>query len=471
MIESEFIEKVKKTIDKYSMLDRGDKVVVAVSGGPDSVALLYLLKEIEKECELKLFVAHLNHKLRGKESDKDQEFVSGLAKKLGLKFYHKSLDVRKSAKRKKLSLEEGARVARYDYFNQIADRVKAQKVALGHNGDDQAETVLMRLIRGSGSLGLSGIPPKKGRLIRPLIEVKRDQIENFLRNRKINSRTDSSNLKAFFLRNKLRLKLLPLIQKEYNPKIKEVLSRTALLLSDEERYLRKKALDIYKECLSEKSHTEIVLDLKRFFNYDISLKRIVIRVCVEMLLGSLKKIGYKPTERLLDLVEREKTGKKIDFGKELFAYLSDEHLCFYKKEKRKTKSYVFNPPEEKKLRSLDLKVKSRILKSFSLEDIEKNKDFYQAFLDYDKLKSPLNFRSRKDGDKFKPLGMKGEKNLADFLIDKKVPPYKRDRVLLLISDEKIAWVVGYRIAEDFKITPKTKRALKIKIEKDGKNKA
>jgi len=465
----ELVEKVKKTIEKYSMLNEGDRVVVAVSGGPDSVALLYLLKQIENEYDLKLFVAHLNHKLRGKESDKDQEFVFKLAKKLGLKFYHKSLDVKKLAKRKKLSLEEGARVSRYDYLNLVATKIKAQKIALGHNADDQAETVLMRLIRGSGSLGLSGIPPKKKRLIRPLIEVKREEIENFLKAKKIRFRIDSSNLRLDFLRNKLRLKLLPLIEKEYNPKIKEVLARTSLLLSDEEKFLRNKAIELFKNSLVEKNEEEIILDLKSFFDYNKCLKRIIIRICLEELLGSLKKIGYKPTERVLDLLEEGKTGKKIDFGKKIYAYVSKDYLCLYREGEKKKKSFIFHLPKEKSRTLLGLKVKSQILNSFSITDIRKNQNLWQAFFDLDKLKSPLRLRSRKDGDWFTPLGMKGKKNLADFFIDNKTPVYKRDEVLLLVSGKKIAWVVGHRISEDFKVTKKTKKALKVKITKDEKD--
>lgn len=463
------LEKVKKTITKYSMLNKGDRVVVAVSGGPDSVALLYLLEEIKKEYDLKLFIAHLNHKLRGKESDYDQEFVFNLASKLGLKFYSKSFNVKKLAKKKRLSLEEGARVARYDYLNQVASKVKAQKIALGHTADDQAETVLMRLLRGSGSLGLSGIPPKGDKLIRPLIEVKREEVEGFLKGGKIKFRTDSSNLRPDFLRNKLRLKLLPLIEREYNPKIKKVLGRTSYLLSEEEKYLKKKALELFKKSLIEKNETEIILDLENFFDYDKSLKRIIIRICLERLEGSLKKIGFEPAERLLNLVEKGKTGKKIDFGKGLSSYVSKDYLCFYKNKKKKKHSFVFHPPGEKNLKSSGLKVKSQILEFFSLDDIEKNKDPYQAHLDLDKLKFPLRLRSRKDGDWFKPLGMKGKKNLSDFLIDKKIPSYKRDDVLLLVSDKKIAWVIGHRISEDFKVTEKTKKVLKIKVTKDGKD--
>lgn len=463
------LEKVKKTITKYSMLNKGDRVIVAVSGGPDSVALLYFFKEIEKEYDLKLFVAHLNHKLRGKESDKDQEFVLNLASELNLKVYSKSFDVKKLAKKKKLSLEEGARVARYDYLNQVASKLKAQKIALGHNTDDQAETVLMRLLRGSGSLGLSGIPPKVDKLIRPLIEVKREEVEDFLKSKKLKFRTDSSNLRPDFLRNKLRLKLLPLIEREYNPKIKKVLGRTSYLLSEEEKYLKKKALELFKKSLIEKNEKEIILDLKKFFDYDRSLKRIIIRTCLEKLEGSLKKIGFEPAERLLNLLEKGKTGKKIDFGKRLSSYVSKDYLCFYKEKKKKKHSFIFHSPEEKNLKSSGLEVKSQILEIFSLDDIEKNKDPYQAHLDLDKLKFPLKLRSRKDGDRFKPLGMKGKKNLSDFLIDKKIPSYKRDAVLLLVSDKKIAWVTGHRISEDFKVTEKTKKVLKVKIIKDGTN--
>ncbi|MGB2697476.1 MAG: tRNA lysidine(34) synthetase TilS, partial [Candidatus Zixiibacteriota bacterium] len=224
MKKIDLISKAKKTIDRYHMIKSGDKVVVAVSGGPDSVTLLLVLLELKKDFNLSLFIAHVNHKLRGKESDQDQGFVRKLASDLNIKLYTSSFQVKKEAKKMKLSVEECAREIRYNYLNKLADKLKAQKIALGHNFNDQAETVLIRLIRGSGSLGLSGIPPVKNKIIRPLIEIKREEIEAFLKKKKIPFRIDSSNLRTDYLRNKVRLKLLPILKKGYNPKIEEVLN-------------------------------------------------------------------------------------------------------------------------------------------------------------------------------------------------------------------------------------------------------
>ena len=468
------LSQVQKTISRYRMLNKRDKVVVACSGGPDSVALLYLLNELKEKLDLRLFVAHFNHKLRGKESDLDEKFVRKLASFLKLKIFVKSIEVKKEAKRRRLSLEECARVLRYGFLNQIADKIGAQRIALGHNSDDQAETVLMRLIRGSGSLGLSGIPPIKERIIRPLIEIKREEIEKFLTEKKIEYRIDSSNLRPDFLRNKVRLHLLPIIEKEYNPKIKEVLNRTAKILSAQERYLREEGLKCYRRVCLKEAEDKIILDLKRFFNYDISLKRIIIRLGLEKLKGDLTQFGFEPIESVLKLVEEKKSGKRVDLSKSsisgrkesIFADITKDHLAL-SKEKEKRYNFLISNFGKKNLNSLGLEINLEKLSDFSLAKIRRNKDQNVAYLDGDKLKFPLRLRSRKVGDSFKPLGFKGTKKVADFLVDKKVPRCERDKVLLLISNKKLAWIASFRISDEFKVTPPTKKVVKIKINEAG----
>lgn len=476
-----FIKKFKQTIACYDLLkippqaglEKGDKVLVAVSGGPDSVALLYALLEIKDELDLDLCVAHLNHKLRGRESDEDQRFVKNLASELNLKFFSKSVDVKKEAKKEKLSLEEAARLLRYRYLEDLTNRIKADKIAIGHQADDQAETFLMRLLRGAGGAGLSGIPPKRGKIIRPLIEIKREEIEKFLKERGQSYRTDSSNLLPNYFRNKVRLLLLPQIKKKFNPKIVDVLNRASNIISLQQQYIEKNCEEILPLLCKIKKKDKIVLDLKRFIDYDICLKRETIRLCVRELVGdgfasfttSSTELSFDSIERTLNLIQKQKSGRKVRLTRSIWAEVSSENLAIYV-EKKKQHDYPICLPGKKNLRSLGMRIKSDIVSRSSLPQKIKSKGEKVAFLDWGKLKGPFRLRSRRPKDKFKPLGMDGTKSIADFLIDMKVPRYQRDEVMLLTTRGKIAWILGHRISDEFKVTDKTKKVLKIEVEFD-----
>jgi tRNA(Ile)-lysidine synthase len=385
MKKMDLISKAKKTIDRYQMISHKDRILVAVSGGPDSVALLLVLLELKNEFNLSLFIAHINHKLRGKESDQDQEFVRKLASDLKLEFYTRSFQVKKEAEKMKLSVEECAREIRYDYLNKLADKLKTQKIALGHNFDDQAETVLLRLIRGSGSLGLSGIPPIKNRIIRPLIEIKREEIETFLEKKKIPFRVDSSNLRPDYLRNKVRLKLLPILKKEYNPKIEEILNRTAFILRAEERYINQQALKAYSKVMIREQNDKIILDSKRFSSYDDSLKRFMIRNCVKKLKGDLMELTFDKVESLLNLIQQGKSGKRVDLLDDIYGDITKDHISIYRREPKEF-NYRISLPGKRELKKLGVRIESDFLSSSSKRSI-KNQDKWTAFLDRNKFKA------------------------------------------------------------------------------------
>jgi tRNA(Ile)-lysidine synthase len=460
MKDEAFLKKFKQTTARYDLIDKGDKVLVAVSGGPDSVALLYALLEIKDQFNLDICVAHLNHKLRGKESDEDENFVKNLAHKLNLKFFSKSIDVKKEAKKNKLSLEEAARLVRYRYLEDLADRIKADKIAMGHQADDQAETLLMRLLRGAGGLGLSGIPPKRGKIIRPLLEIKREEIEKFLKGKRQSFRTDSSNLLPSYFRNKIRLLLLPLIQKEFTPKIVDLLNRASNIISLQQQYVEKNSEKILRLLCKSKNKGKIVLDLKRFIYYDICLKREMIRLCVKELNRDQAELSFDSIERTLNLTQKEKSGRRVKLTRSIWAEVSSENLAIYI-EKKEQHNYSISLPGEKNLKSLGMRIKSEIVSRSTLPEKIKSKGEQVALLDWEKLREPFHLRSRREKDKFKPLGMEGTKNIADFLIDMKIPRYQRDEVMLLTTKGKIAWIVGHRISDEFKMTDKTKKVLKM----------
>lgn len=465
MKENKFIEKLRKTIDRFELLKKGDRVLVAVSGGPDSVALLYGLLSLKPEFDLKIYVAHLNHKLRGDESDEDEKFVRKLADRLKLEFFSKRIDVKKEAKNKKLSIEECAREIRYDYLQKLADRIKADKIATGHQADDQAETFLMRLLRGAGGTGLSGIPSKRGKIIRPLIQIKREVIEKFLKDNKIASRVDSSNYLTDYFRNKIRLSLLPQIKENFNPNIIDVLNRTGDIISHQQEYIEKTSEQLLSD-IGIRKRNKIILDLEKFAGYDICLKREMIRLCVKGLKGDLNQVTFDSVERALELADQNRSGKKIKLANKIWMEISKNELVCYEEEARRELDFPIVLPGKVEFKDWGIKVAGELLRSGSQRFLTKNQNI--AFLDWGKLQKPFHLRNRRKADRFKPLGMKGTKTIADFFVDAKLPHHQRDDVPILTSKGKIVWVVGYRISDEFKVTDKTKETLKVEVNYTGR---
>ncbi|MFA5320940.1 MAG: tRNA lysidine(34) synthetase TilS [Candidatus Omnitrophota bacterium] len=321
------IEKVRDTIGKYDLLRSGDTVLVAVSGGPDSLALLYCLRVLSKELRLRLNVAHFDHRLRP-GSLREAEFVGGIAKGMGLPFYSGGADVLKR-RGGKGSLEEAAREARLDFLGKLAKKIKADKVALGHNMDDQAETVLMRILRGSGLAGLSGIAALKelnGRVfIRPLIGVSRSEIERYLRSGKIKPFRDPSNSDEKFLRNKLRLKLVPLLEKEYNPRIKEALNSLAENAAYDYDYLLSRARTAAVNSSGSR------LKVSSLLRMHPSLRRMVIRLRINSLQGSTRRITFKHMEEIEDMLVNRPCGSIVDLPKGYLVEKRGIFLCFRKR--------------------------------------------------------------------------------------------------------------------------------------------
>lgn len=317
------LETVKDTIKRYGLIRKGDLVLVGVSGGPDSVCLLYLLNAMSRTIGFKLHIAHLDHMLRS-DSGKDADFVRELGNKLGIHVAIGSIDVKKLAS--KGSLEEAARNARLEFLFKVARKIKADKIALAHNLDDQAETVLMRILRGTGLQGLSGIIPKRRlygfEVIRPLVRVERRQIEAFLRKKKVRPRIDKTNLQDLYLRNKLRNKLLPLL-KQYNPGIKEALSNMAESAAFDYDYLNRQALRL--------TGSRNRIELARFLRLHPAMQRLLLRAHISRLQGSTRRISFAHIREIEDLILARPVNSVVDLPKGISVAKKTKNIIFYRR--------------------------------------------------------------------------------------------------------------------------------------------
>ncbi|MDP2980852.1 MAG: tRNA lysidine(34) synthetase TilS [Candidatus Omnitrophota bacterium] len=297
------------------MLQKGDSILVGVSGGPDSVTLLHVLDSLKKEYSLNILIAHLDHKFRGEESADDRKFCEELAKKYNLEIIWEEIDVPKIAEEKKISPEEAARFERYDFFKRIAKERGMDKIAVGHTRDDQAETVLMRIIRGAGMKGLGGISPVKdmqgNKIIRPLIEISRKEVEDFISESGLKFRKDSSNEKSIYTRNKIRLELIPLLEKEFNSNIKEVLANMAENLQVENDFLSRYSRRKFKS-VSKIKREEILIDIKKFKKQPEAVRKRILRAALEELKGDLRRLTYQHWKEIEELIDSRPVNSIVD---------------------------------------------------------------------------------------------------------------------------------------------------------------
>ena len=461
------LNQVRKTIDRYHLLEKGDRLIVGVSAGMDSMVLFYLLNTFRQEFDLSLIVAHINHGLRPEESEKEAELVQKESGRLGLPFEYGQFNVKEFQRVGGISLQDAARRIRFHFFKGLLSKYDAQKIALGHHADDQVETILLRLMRGSGLKGLKGmLPIREGRVIRPLLEVGREEIESFARERGIPYLLDSSNLEKNYLRNRLRLNLIPMIEREYQPNFRGVIMRASAILREENDYLERRAVEAYEGIVQERKDAVSF----RFSEYQ-SLHQAIQRRVVQRML-----------ERIYRREMPGEEGEWLDVN-QIFNKLSQP-----------APSFVFELPHgifiEKRYDIVSLvKGEIRPIPPFEIELAAPGRTFIEevgkevvieegrwgdklkglmgdhgtALLDCQNLQFPLRMRNFRPGDRFQPLGVKGTQKVKEFFIDHKIPRFERPGILLLISGEMIAWVAGHRIDERVKVTEKTERVLRVEV--------
>lgn len=449
----DLIKKIKKNISENSIIDEKDRILVGLSGGPDSIFLLYILHNYFNN---QLIITHINHKLRGVDSDLDEKFVRTISQKLKIPLYVIREDVKKLSNENKKSIEEVGREVRFSFFDKTLKVENFNKIALGHNLDDNVETILINFIKGSGTKGLIGIPEKRDNIIHPIINIKKEEILKFLEENKIEYRVDKTNFEIDFLRNKVRNYLLPIIEKEFNKNFKEKILSLSNILKVEDRFLDNLVENI-KNDLMEFENDFIKIDNKKFQKLDLSLKRRLIRKAIDYFNRDLREYPLEHIDKVISL-ENKKTGKEIELPFNLIA-VKDKNKIIIEKKGVEIPNFYIEIPDIGLYELAGMKIELTLV-----EKISKVKDIFTSFFDYDKIEFPIKFRKPKFGEKFKPLGLKEEKKIQDFFVDNGIPKSVRWNLpILLDKKDDILWIVGVRISDDYKVTNLTKRVICIKI--------
>lgn len=319
-------EKVKKTIKKFNLIQPGDRIVLGVSGGPDSISMLNILNEIKNDFQFEIYVAHINHMIR-EEAGEDEKYVQTYCEKNGIQCYVKRIDIQQIANTNKIGTEEAGRNARYDFFEEVLQKVGANKIGIAHNKNDKIETIIMNFLRGSGLSGLKGIEPvRDDKYIRPLIECERQEIEEYCEVHQLDPRIDKTNFENDYTRNKIRNIVIPYIKEEFNPNIIETIERLSQVATDESNYINQQANQIYKKILIESAKDQIILKLKDFNQQDKVIKNRIILLAVKALMGSTQRIEKIHLEDIIKLCDNNVGNKYLTPNKNIKFLVKDKKL-------------------------------------------------------------------------------------------------------------------------------------------------
>lgn len=457
-------EKVLSTINKYKLIEDGDKIVLGLSGGPDSVCLLHILYRLKEKLDIEVYAAHLNHQIRGIEAQKDALYITQLCENLGVTSFVKSIDVPKYCKENGLSVEEGARKLRYEMFEEIKQKTKSNKIAIGHNLNDQAETILMRIMRGTGLQGLRGIEYiRDNNIIRPILDIDRKEIEAYCEEYELNPRIDHTNLETIYTRNKIRLELIPYMKDNFNPNVIESIVRMSNSLKTDSDYIQEESELKFKE-ISNLQEDACEIDIQKYSKLHNAIKVRVLRKGIKHILGDTNFVDQKHIEDIMQLEDNKKIDKMITLPRGIFAYRRKNTILLTNKEiVNETIEFCYNLPSNGfiKVKELNLVLETQTMnidryKSMKLD--KKSKGF-----DFGKVKGGIVVRSRNEGDKIKLSA--GSKKIKDLFIDLKIPREERCNVPIIVDEQGILCVGDYRNSENYKIDNNTKEVLKITFKK------
>ncbi|MEA3475716.1 MAG: tRNA lysidine(34) synthetase TilS [Candidatus Cloacimonadota bacterium] len=457
------LKEFQKFIKQENLIQWNDKIIVAVSGGIDSTILLDLIKKISAEYNLTTLAVHINYHLRGDESNENEQFVRNLCYKWGFPLVTRHVEIKE-----KSNLENKARKIRFSILRDLLQKYQFQKIALGHNKNDQAETLLLNLFRGSGIGGMKGIIPKSKNIIRPLLALTRNEITEFAKQNNIEFSADSSNLSLIYDRNKIRHKIIPEIEKGLNPKVVDKISNSARIFQQTDSFLQEYCKEIFPEIVKKTDGDSFILNLDKLKNKDIILFYIS-RKIFGHITGSEQDFFTTHFQAIADLL-RSSESKYIQLPKGVFA-IKDKQLLTFSKSPPLVKFNDYRRQIKRTSRRILFKdhyVSISEMKSIPIHGY-KFSQRNTCYVDLDKVKFPVTIRYRQPGDRFTPLGMHNPKKLKNFFIDSKVPRFERDKIILVEDQNQIIWLAGIRISENIKITRQTKHVLRIKSMKKLKD--
>ena len=457
-------ERVIKNVYKHKLIKENDNIILGLSGGPDSMVLLHILLYVRERISFNLVVAHINHGVRGEEALKDEKFTEKVAKELGLDFFSTKADMVGLAKEKNISEEEAGREIRYGFFRELIKELGHGKIAVAHNRNDQAETLLMRIMRGTGIDGLAGMSFKSDDIIRPILDINRWEIEKYVEDNSIETVVDKTNLETIYSRNKVRLELIPYIKENFNPNIIDTLFRLSENAKLDSGFLEECSGKVYKSISKEKS-ASVVMKSDLFMEEDKAVKNRIIRKAIYNLIHTLQGIEEVHISSVVDLFNKGETGKRIDLPNNLLTKVSYNNLIIEKNINEDMAEVCENKEEtilkigQNYLEEYNLEINLKIIdrKYINFKNVSSNVKFF----DYDIMNEEIWIRTRNPGDRFAPIGMKGRKKIKDYFIDEKIPRDLRDEIPLLMCGENIIWVIGYRMSEDYKVKKETRNVLRV----------
>lgn len=468
------IEKVKKAVQKYGMLDMGDRVIVAVSGGKDSMALLKALYMISGEYRLTLIAAHINHGIRGDDADREETFVRQFSHNMGIEFESRKIHVPSLKKGAGRSIEDVGREERYRFLSYAAQTCEAQKIALGHHLHDQAETVIMNLLRGSGADGLKGmLPVRDSMFIRPLLFVRKEDIGAFIEEHQIPHMTDSSNDSNIYLRNRIRHDLIPALKKEFNPRLEENLSIMAEIFRLENDYMKTVTVNIIENRCLHLPGEQIKIKISDLRNQHPAIQNRMIKNFLEKFSTSGKGIGNVHITAVIDLADSDMPGGRLNLPSGIHVWREYDWLCFGRQDKKSTVSPPVSLNENMKNLTYNVSIPDAVNiqelgVTMTFDLIQQPQEVASGhsnivYMDYEKIIPPLVVRTIRPGDRIQPLGMEGTMKLKSYFIDRKVPKRQRGETILLVDGKSVVWIAGMRLSERVKITNKSRIFLKIEI--------
>lgn len=473
------LKKTVQTVHEYQMISPHTAILAGVSGGPDSICLLHVLMALSQNLRLRLGIAHLNHGLRSAASAQDAEFVRSVAAQQNIPFYYKKMDVQKAAQISKSSVEEAGRIERYAFFDEIADSHRFDKIALGHHRDDNAELILMNLLRGTGPSGLSGIPPIRDNVIRPLIRASRSEIMDCLAENDLKYSTDYSNADPAFLRNKIRHELMPLLKQEYNQNVEATLNRLSEIFRREERWLDSLVQETLDQITLYTGKDELVLSVSTLQKLHTAHLRRILRAGIKQTKGNLRRIRLSQIDAAIEIVFNNQSRAWVDLPDRVRLEKINDHLIIRRELKslRSLKPIQDLPVYYYTIHRADLPIQlwiPEIRKTLVISKPEGHSlpDFPRKaqpveFLDFDRLRFPLIVRNPEPGDRFVPFGMKGSQKIKDYFINNKVPKHDRAFYPVVVSHHQIIWLAGQRISNSVRATPASKRLIKAELRPGG----